>query len=609
MLLPPQAVRYRRGGDCLLRWGYAPSSQAIPCLARYAMSTSSGSPAAPVACSVPRRSKRLSYADADRVYGHRNMLASLWERPQSPPAELPSTTVSNSSCATCLRALRTRAQQRWLTLLLALMRTPYLGSLVMRVLEASAYAAYVKGSVVIFTRRRVGPPVAMATEPDTLGGSSDLDKVGRSACTHMSPTRCADDFSGGSTPSTSPRRWPAGCPSTAAAASSSIPFSRGAPLHDYALDCLYIGSSPIHSRGLFTARALPRGTRIIAEPRRSLLIAPHFVRLLGDTHEKLPDTWHYTQPTGSIVELVTQGQPHHLMNHSCAANVCSGLSRAFWEAAMMAGTWQQQQQHSWWIDSTVSCSSERAEALRGTDRAEGMAHERRNGSPSSSSFDSPSHGADWGERLTRWPCFADANSFFLTRHVAAGEELTLDYSTRMATLGPEESAGALKSRSWLLCRCGQSCCRHYVYRPRPEVSAFLRALRTGKCRKWRNGHPSGKHDALLAHEGAAQPSAIGVCDPLHVMAKLLELGFDDELVLLSYAASSADVVAYLYGQPLPSLQRPSATQWRASSTPRCSLSKTQESIDVEVRRVSKRQLLQEYRYVFRLLNEAVPGRT
>ncbi|KAG5484849.1 hypothetical protein LSCM4_07621 [Leishmania orientalis] len=613
MLLSPRVVGFRHGSGCILGWGCAASSKVTPCLSRTAqraMSTSSASPTAPAASSVSRRSRRRSYADADRIYGENDTTASLWGLRQSPRAGLPSAPVSNSSYTPRLASLRARAQQRWLMVLLALMRTQYVGSLTMRLLTASAYAAYVKGSVMIFTRRRVGPPVDIATETESFGGSVDLCEAGCSARTPAPQVPCADGLPKGSALATSPCRSPASRPSSVAAFSSA-PFSRGPPLHDYALDCLYIGDSPIHSRGLFTARALPRGTRIIAEPHRSLLIAPHAVTFLGDTHEKLPDTWHYTQPTGSIVELVTQAQPHHLMNHSCAANVCSGLSRAFWEAAMIADTWQQQRrqhQRSWRLDSTASRGSGRAETFNGIARAERITRDHRNQSLSSLPFAVHTYSANWSERLTRWPYFADANSFFLTRDVEAGEELTLDYSTRMAPLYAGELACALTSRSWLLCRCGQPCCRHYVYRPRPEVSAFLRTLGTRRCRQGRGGHSPGQHNALVAPNGTAPPDTMDVCDPVHIIAKLLELGFDDELVLLSYAASSTDVVAYLYGQPIPSLQRFSPTPSRASSARLCPSSTAQEGIDVEVRRMSKRQLLSEYRYVFRLLNEAVPAR-
>ncbi|CAG9570433.1 conserved hypothetical protein [Leishmania major strain Friedlin] len=569
------------------------------------MSTSSRSSSASTASSASRRSKRLSYADADTVLGEKLTTAPVRGLRPSPRAGSINTAIGAARHA----SLRTRAQQRWLTLLLALMRTPYLGAVTMRVLEACAYAAYVKGSVIVFTRRRSGPPVAVATEPGSSCENVDLCEADGTAQTQVSQARCSADLSAADDLSAPPRLSPAGHPS------SSLLFSRDAPLREHALDCLYIGASPIHSRGLFAARALPRGTRIIAESRRSLLLAPHFVTLLADTHEKLPDTWHYTQPTGCVVELVTQAQPHHLMNHSCAPNVCSGLSHTFWEAATIAGKWQEQQQRSRRSGSTHRAASQRTEASHVNVREEGSCSDGTAWTSSSSCLAAAAHSAGCGERLTRWPYFADANSFFLTRDVAAGEELTLDYSTRMAPLYAGDSARALQSRSWLLCRCGQPCCRHYVYRPKPEVSVFLRALCTGSYGHERGTQPSGQHNVPLMPDRAALSCPMDARDPVHVMAKLLELGFDDELVLLSYAASSADVVAYLYGQPLPSLQRPSRARSLAPFARMCPSSAGappalhESIIDVEVRRVTKRQLLSQYRYVFQLLNEAVPVRT
>ncbi|GET86764.1 hypothetical protein, conserved [Leishmania tarentolae] len=607
MLRSLRGAENGRSTRCVLTWGHATSTRVILRLSRSAqrvMSTSSCTSTVAAPSSASRRSKRLSYADADKVYGKRSTAAPLWGlRPSLPDGSI-STAVSTANGIECHASLRNRVQQRWLTFLLVLMRAPYLGALTMRVLEVAAYAAYVKGSVMVFTRRRAGPPVARATEPDSSGENIDLRDAGCTAGTQMSQASCNADLSKTDDLSASPRLSLAGHPC------STLLSSHDTLLREHALDCLYIGVSPIHSRGLFTARALPRGTRIIAESRRTLLLAPHFVTLLADTHEKLPDTWHYTQPTGCVVELVTQAQPHHLMNHSCAPNVCSGLSRTFWEAARIAGAWQQYQQQKRPLRShaTDGDASECTEAFHGIVREEAIGIDDASCS-SVSSLSAQACTAGYGERLTRWPYFADANSFFLTRDVAAGEELTLDYSTRMASLYAGESARALQSHSWLLCRCGQPCCRHYVYRPKPEVIAFLRALRRGLDEQEHGTRAPGQHHIPSVVNNAAPSCRMDVRDPVHIMAKLLELGFDDELMLLSYAATCADVVAYLYGQPLPALQRHSHTSSWAPFARMRAAPVEQERIDVEVRRVSKRQLLSQYRHVFRLLNEAAPVHT
>jgi hypothetical protein len=483
-----------------------------------------------------RRSKRFSYADADRVYA-----AAEGERPttedvtaaaetertgasaslhfQAPLDAFPPASTSNQrepQHAGLLRRLHTRLQQQRQIVLLTLLRMPYVGALIVRLLEGSAYAAYVKGSVVLFTRMSVSQPITPVVS------------------------------AAGLPPSNSGNTWP------------SSPSRSSSLLSPHALECLYIGQSSIHSRGLFTRAALPRGTRIIAEPHRSLLLAPHFLTLLADTHEKLPDTWHYTQPTGSIVELVTQAQPHHLMNHSCRANVCSGLSHAFWGPALLA--------------------------------AEHQSQRRKKRSTSSADVSDETSAVSLHERLTRWANFADANSFFLTRDVDAGEELTLNYSTRMAPMYAGESRQGLHAQGWLLCRCGEPCCRHYVYRPTLEAAALLHQLHTYRGRS--------KHaDPPLPPQPSAT-AVVDVTDPMQVAAALLELGFDDELVILSYAASASDVVAYLYGQPVASFS--------SGGGGSCGDGGVALGIDVARRRIAKRDLLMSYRHVFRLLNEAAP---
>lgn len=487
-----------------------------------------------------QRSKRFSYADADRVYATGSNISeaaiSAAHHPldessasfqrviaqQQQQHELPSGAFSR---------ICTVLQQRWQIVLLTLLRTPYIGGVLVRLLEASAYAAYVKGSVVLFTRLSVSPPITVHARAEDEPSN---------------PNACAS-------------------PSELEVIHSCHNSGSSALLRAHSLECLYIGRSDIHSRGLFTNKALPKGTRIIAEPHRSLLLAPHFLTLLADTHEKLPDTWHYTQPTGCVMELVTQAQPHHIMNHSCRANVCSGLSHTFWEAASLAARGSPA--------SHAAQLSSRENSVRGVASALSLE-----------------------ERLTQWPHFADANSFFLTRDVDAGEELTLDYSKRMAPLYEGESRQGVRAQGWLLCRCGESCCRHYVYRHAPEAAAFLHRLHAQHHRRRvsrRGGVPPSPLHASseLTTDVEASGSAVDVQDPLHIAARLLELGFDDELVLLTYAARPADVVAYLYGEPLPSFSRGGAAQ---------------VGIRTERRRVSKHDLIMSYRHVFRLLNEAVP---
>ncbi|KPA75804.1 hypothetical protein ABB37_08326 [Leptomonas pyrrhocoris] len=516
-----------------------------------------------------RRSKRCSYADADRVYAAdatRNAgIGSKADEvgdaksalgPSSPPA---SPYASRAAAAVqqhrggVLRRVCTRMRQQWQIIVLTLLRTPYVGVLVARFLEASAYAAYVKGSVVLFTRTSTSPPITDVA-PD-----ADLRSPNESAASPPRQARSAVFRSSSSATSSPPRL-----------------------LNAHALDCLYVGQSRLHSRGLFTSKALPRGTRVIAEPQRSLLLVAHFLTLLSDTSEKLPDTWHYTHPTGSVMELVTQAQPHHLLNHSCRANVCSGLSRVFWPAALLAAERQEKRRN---------CRQSPPTQRRASSGASHVAWEGNDV-------------VSLDERLTRWPHFADANSFFLTRDVAAGEELTLDYSKRMAPLYAGELGHGTGAQGWLLCSCGEPCCRHFVYRHSPDAAEYLRHLhpyggmssRRAPSQQQQQQQQQQRKSVDSARKGEVDAVDGDVQDALHITATLLELGFDDELVLLSYAARPSDVVAYLYGQPLPSFGGAGAAGRSAA----------QVGIDVARRRVSKRVMLQNYRHVFRLLNEAVP---
>lgn len=570
---------------CLQRLPSLTTPRAAVTLSTRACATSAASHEASssssTATAVRRRSKRLSYADADRVYSSKlaKDMSSSNDAADSSSSGSSATSLSGVSLLLhqrsiqnvqhnngtgVLRRLHSRAQQQWQILLLSLLRLPYAGALVVRLLEAYAYAAYVRGSVTLFTRHRVGPPLSSsnsdALETDTW--KSNAQEPQQQQQQHQSNEEGVRGVS---------------VPAAAAAAVGDAPL-----LQAHALPCLYIGQSRIHSRGLFTRVALRKGTRILAEPHRSLLLGPHFLTLLADTHEKLPDTWHYTQPTGSVVELVTQAQPHHLMNHSCNANVCSGLSRVFWPAAMLT-------------------AQRTPDPRRQQQQRQQSGQEERTPVP-----------VDVHERLTQWSCFADANSFFVTRDVAAGEELTLDYSTRMAPLFAGETRHGVRAQGWLLCRCGQPCCRHYVYRTSPEAATFLQSLRqhsrhskkssaaTARGNRGTQSTPPSLQPRQQQHDddddvlmGGVRGSAAAVDlqDPLHVMARLLELGFDDELVLLSYAGQPADVVAYVYGQPLPSFAADGAVPI---------------GIDATQRRVSKRELLLSYRHVFHLLNEAAP---
>lgn len=398
----------------------------------------------------------------------------------------------------CLHHTREVLRYRWNAALLSVLRRRYFGAATARLLEASALPSYLCGAVQLFTRHRVGPPLDAVNR---TRDSSSGERVKRH-----------DSKSGPSPPAADP---------------DGRNGFRGI-LHNSALQCVYIGRSPIHSRGLFTAADLPKGTRIIAEPHRSLLLAPDFIRLLADTHEKLPDTWYYTQPSGPVIELTTQAQPHHLFNHSCQANVVAGLSHAFWGAAFASGS-----------DAVI-------------------------------------------DRLQNWPQFGDANSFFLARDVEAGEELTVDYSTRMAPIYSAEQL--LPTQALIRCRCGAVACRHYVYQQNSAIKTYLHYL---------------KHSNRSGKTGAKKSS-------FQVASDLLRLGFDDELVILAHLPSSADIMGYLHRQNLSlALEHPSGP--RGTTPAEVPPSPPNKSLCIDSRLVQKRDILQQYRHVFRALNEATPS--
>jgi hypothetical protein len=232
---------------------------------------------------------------------------------------------------------------------------------------------------------------------------------------------------------------------------------------------LYIGRSAIHGRGVMTRTAIKKGTRIITVPELSFMDAVQFLIGCSDTHKRLPGTLHYSLPTGRFREFIQGAHAHHFMNHSCRSNVCTGLSS------------------QWWWEAT-------------------------------------NEGAGGGmvgvmeERMRTFPHFDDPNSFFTSRDVEAGEELTLDYygrfghvtHPRRAASANAESSNPLAQResargtarvggNWLLsmmksaasrdsttsddigtvlndCRCGQPQCRGDIF-PRTPVMLPQRTVR------------------------------------------------------------------------------------------------------------------------------------
>lgn len=504
---------------CRREWGCA-AAAASPRAMAFAKALASGSAAEEAKEAVPRRrTRRANYADYDRIFNGSGSASIAAASPCATPFPGGRTRGASSFAA--------RLSRRKLALQLSLLHTGYgVGRLMSCVANVGAYAAYVRGPVNAFVRLSSSEPLAAETlssaDGADDGGEERETSVGRHAEEAIEYGGCyaeaallRDGLRSSSSPSSdgqseSRRRR--------RHRREGEEVHRGFLQH-CALGCVYVGYSKIHSRGLFSAVDLPKGTRILREPRQVFMASPDFLVLFADTHQRLPDTLHYTHPTGSILELVMQPLPHHLLNHSCDANVCCGLSSSFWDAAAAAGS------------------------------------------------------ARLAERLTTWTSFEDPNSFFTTRDVRAGEELTLDYGYRMGPMVAGD--GGVRERSQLLCRCGSPRCRHFVYQLPPEAARVVQRLHG------RRGLGDGQRRESQCFEAAKA---------------LFGVGFDDEAAVLSLLPSHRPAVSYLHGDPtIPAL--------RAASS-RTATEKG--SVAWEHRVLQKATFLRSYRYVLKHLNEVAP---
>lgn len=350
---------------------------------------------------------------------------------------------------------------------------------------------------------------------------------------------------------------------------------------------LYLGRSAIHGRGLFTAVDLPCGTCVFTESQRTLLATPSYLRLLSDTRERLPDTWHYTHPSGALRELVTQPQPHHVMNHSCAANVCSGLSRAFWPALRLrtGNGAHGHMKEDGLCSPDRSDSSYRAAIGREWGHTHALAAANRHCCPYTCGDAHPSSCArgctsDACERtssalssrcaLTRlsarvrhWRGFDNPNRYFVTRAVCAGEELTLNYASLYAPMYAGERA------PWVMCRCGSATCTHSLYAASTPLRAYLAEVTRGTRR--------GGYVFAQRPRASATSAAVRRCDACaerrdteavmeaaapvscwEVAQELFARGLEDETAVLSCLPSVRPLIQYAWGEMsrLPQLQPP-----------------------------------------------------
>ncbi|KAH8604050.1 SET domain [Trypanosoma vivax] len=479
----------------------------------------------------------MNYADRERVLDDATS-ASHGRRVEStahvvlPKSSLEMSTLLRSDWA----ALRTCFAS------LALLDTPLIGQITYSLLRGMAYVRYAVGRISFYTRHSVAPPLPLSISE--LLPSSTLKSSPQLSENYMAYTREALEqlIDLGSyeqvasiTSAAAPSRptnvqYSGSCPEDSSKPHDAItPYFRGI-MQDTALECIQVGKSPIHSRGLFTTRALPRGTRVLVAPQRTFVDAPQSLLLLSDTYTRLSDTLHYTHPTGSLLELIMQPLPHHLLNHSCEPNCCCGLSREFWPAIGQ--------------QSIASVEAEHKARL-----------------------------IDLQDRIETFQHYEDANSFFTTRDVQAGEELTISYAHRIAPMFHGERA--LHSH-FIVCRCGSRVCRHFVYKQTDEVLQHLAASGGKGFRRWGLlSRVTGPKTLCRQFENTGRYG----CEKrdMEDFGQLLLLGYDDETVMLSLLRSKRLLMRYMLERLAPSR-----------------------------RTASKRELLLCYRHVFKLLNETVP---
>lgn len=555
---------------------------------------------------------------------------------------------SSSSSSSLFSSFVSSHPRWWVRWCIRCMWVPYVGAVTAKCCEWSAWVLYLGGKMVFYSRASpvTSLPASDSAATPILPGSGPREgrqlmekEMGDGAS--LSPTRSsplAASTDGVSCHGKDNAAWVAMRESVRQA------------------NALYVGRSAIHGRGIFTAVALPKGTRLplsgwwspssssspaVFHPLpRCFLPSPSHTLLFSDTYDRLPDTLHYTHPTGKLLEvLFSQGDTalpshaavssgpasfergghclsHVFLNHSCEASVCSGLSKCFWAAALAA-------------DSAVpqGAPKEGTPPSPHPPRVDGMTPAADSSSPSSS-FIGP---LSWATKMREFSGFEDANAFFTTRDIRAHEELTIDYGCRMAPLYASRrrqygrrwqkngvprrkasygsSSGEISPTSFTLCRCGSPSCRYRLYQPPPplphEWSAALRH---------RLSHLSPSVASGVPTFGEAFPSSLPLPQmPQHgaetrmgrftpwtptedfcAAVELLARGYDDECTLLSLLPTSTSLLQYLSGKTLSALHCPLLS---SVAPPPPSLMKA---------KYSKSDFLLSYRYLFHGLNTLAP---
>jgi hypothetical protein len=80
-----------------------------------------------------------------------------------------------------------------------------------------------------------------------------------------------------------------------------------------------VRNSPIHGRGVFALRRIPKGVRII-EYKGKLITDKEADRRYSRLHENSPHTMLFSLDGGLVIDATRRGNSARWINHSCAPN-------------------------------------------------------------------------------------------------------------------------------------------------------------------------------------------------------------------------------------------------------------------------------------------------
>jgi uncharacterized protein len=82
---------------------------------------------------------------------------------------------------------------------------------------------------------------------------------------------------------------------------------------------IVVRTSPIHGRGVFALKRIPKGTRII-EYKGQLITDKEADRRYSRVHEHSPHTMLFSVDGGWVIDATRRGNSARWINHSCAPN-------------------------------------------------------------------------------------------------------------------------------------------------------------------------------------------------------------------------------------------------------------------------------------------------